>query len=62
VLFKFGFDFFQTFYMSGVFYYFLGIFKENSGVFLHNRVTTLVATQTKVAKGEKTGRAEALQN
>jgi len=28
--------------MSGVFYYFLFFFKVNSGVFLHNKVATLV--------------------
>jgi len=39
--FKFGFDFFQTFCMSGVIYYFLVFFKVDSGVFLHNRVATL---------------------
>jgi len=29
--------------MSGYFYHFLFFFKVNSGVFLHNRVVTLVA-------------------
>ena len=38
MLFKFGFDFFQTFCKSGVFYYFLFFFHGNSGVFLDNRV------------------------
>jgi len=31
-----------TFCMSRVFYYFLFFFKVNSGVFLYNRVATLI--------------------
>jgi len=34
--------------MSGFFYHFLFFFKVNSGVFLHNRVATLVVIQLKL--------------
>jgi len=44
VQFKFGFDFFETFCMSG-FFLFSVFFKVNSGVFLRNRVATLNVMQ-----------------
>ena len=42
MLFKFGLDFYKHFVCLGFFIIFWFFFKVNSGVFLHNRVATLV--------------------
>ena len=44
VHFKFGFDFFSILYVWVFFIIFWFFFKVNSGVFLHNRVASLVFT------------------
>ena len=50
VHFKFGFDFFQTFCVSGFFIIFFFFFKVNSWIFLHNRVATLNRTERRTAQ------------
>jgi len=52
MLFKFGFDFFKTFCLSGVFIILCFFFKVNSVDFLHNRVATLDSTPQHVKKGQ----------
>ena len=46
--FKFGFDFFKNILYVCFFFIFWVFFKVNSGVFLHNRLATLLAARSEV--------------